>query len=151
MSATIEAEHAIRTVLHQYCDYFDTAHFEAFAALFERGRWFMVQEPGSGPVCDWINDNVVLYDGRPLTRHEITNLVVDTPATSGDVRFRCYVAIWQHLPAEAPRLLAHARFSGTFHRHEGGWHWREHTMSADYAGDLSTHIRGGIATVAAPG
>ena len=147
MPVALETERQIRSALHHYCDYFDTAQFESFAGLFEHGRWFMVDQPGSRPVQDWINEHIVLYDGLPLTRHEVTNLVVDEGVTPDEAAFRCYVAIWQHLPSELPRLLAHARFRGTFDSLSRAWHWREHRMSVDYAGDLSTHIKGGIASV----
>ena len=143
-----DAELQVRTIVHRYCDTFDRAEFEAFAALFEHGRWFMVSEPGSAPVLDWINENIVLYDGRPLTRHEVSNLIVEAGEGRDDVGFRCYIAIWQHLPEALPKLLAHARFSGTFRRSGDDWRWHEHVMEIDYAGDLSTHIKAGLASVA---
>lgn len=65
MMINVETEQQVRTVLHQYCHTFDNADFMAFATLFEHGRWFMVNEPGSIPVQEWITDNVVLYDDRP--------------------------------------------------------------------------------------
>lgn len=143
-----ETEHQVRTALHGYCETFDSADFGSFAGLFDQGRWFMVTEPGSQPVIDWINEHVVLYDGRPLTRHEMTNVVVESGKDDHEAQFRCYVAIWQHLPGAAPKLLTHVRFHGTFVRVEGNWRWREHVMVADWAGDLGTHIQGGLATVA---
>lgn len=148
MMIDFETEQQVRTTLHQYCHTFDRADFVAFATLFEHGRWFMVTEPGSPPVREWIAENVVLYDGRPLTRHEITNVVVTSGASPDEAAFHCYVAIWQHLPAAMPQLLAHARFSGTFRLVAGSWRWYEHVMHADYAGDLSHHIKGGLASVA---
>ena len=148
MSRESEIEYDVRTTLHQYCDYFDSADFEAFAELFENGRWFMVSQPGSGPVRKWIADHVVLYDGSPLTRHEVTNLIVEPGRTRDEATFRCYVAIWQHVPERESRLLAHARFSGAFFDTSGRWQWREHAMNVDWAGDLSTHITGGLSPAA---
>lgn len=148
MSVAEDAEQQVRTTLHSYCDTFDRADFEAFAALFEQGRWFMVGEPGAEPVVEWINKNIVLYEGRPLTRHEVTNLIVEPGEGPDEVGFRCYIAIWQHLPDALPKLLAHARFRGTFRQSGGHWRWHEHAMEGDYAGDLSTHINGGLASAA---
>lgn len=108
-----EASQEISTILHNYCDYFDNADFDAFANLFSHGRWFMVDEDGSQPVREWINEHIVLYDGRPLTRHEVTNLITETSTDSDKTTFRCYVAIWQHLPQDR----APAAYPRQVHRH----------------------------------
>ena len=144
MTVDDEAEHAIGTALSRYCRTFDEAQFEEFAALFERGRWFMVAEPGSRPVHEWIDQHIVLYDGRPLTRHVVSGLVVDVDGAPREATFRCNITIAQQLPGEDERILAHARFTGTFRKEDDRWWWRDHTMHAEQAGDLSTHIRGGV-------
>lgn len=136
-------EPEISAALEDYCRAFDEARFEAFAALFQRGRWFMVTEDGSRPVLEWIEQHVVLYDGRPMTHHEIDGLVVSTASDTREAAFQCGIVITQRLPGEAERLLARARFSGTFRRHDDGWWWHQHTMDPQQTGDLSTHIRGG--------
>lgn len=145
MLVDLDAENQIAISLHQYCRLFDRADFDAFASLFDHGRWFMVDKPGSRPVREWIVRNVRLYDGYPLTRHEISNLVVDVGPEHNEATFGCYIAIWQHLPTEAPRLLTHARFDGTFTRVEDTWRWTKHAMTADWVGDLTTHIKNGMA------
>ena len=150
MSPNPEAGQEISTTLHKYCDYFDSADFDAFADLFSHGRWFMVDGAGSQPVREWINQHIVLYNGRPLTRHEVSNIITEGGADADEAAFRCYVSIWQHLPENGPRLLAHARFTGTFRRGADGWQWREHVMDLDYAGDLSTHIIGIVTPVRTP-
>lgn len=145
MSASYDTEQQIRTTLHGYCEAMDDADFDAFAAFFKHGRWFMVSEPGSESVRAWLDRNIVLYDGRTLTRHEIANLVIESPEVSDEASFRCYVTIWQDLPDEVPRLLAHVRFSGTFRLLDGKWWWHDHAMRATYAADLSSHIKDALA------
>ena len=140
-----EPEQKISATLEQYCRTFDDARFEAFAALFQHGRWFMVAHPGSRPVLRWIDQHVVLYDGRPLTRHQIGDLIVSAGSDPDEAAFRCGIVITQQLPGVSERLLARARFSGTFRRLDDGWWWHEHAMEPEEAGDLSTHIRGGPA------
>lgn len=142
MSAKHHTEQQIRQTLHEYCEAMDDANFDAFATVFEHGQWFMVNEPGSAPIRAWLDQNIVLYDGRTFTRHEVTNLVVESSEDSDQARFRCYIAIWQDLPDEAPRLLVHARFSGSFRRLDGQWWWHKHVMSPSYTADLSSHIKG---------
>ena len=93
MSVDNEAGRAISAALSRYCTTFDEARFDEFAALFERGRWFMVPEPGAGPVRQWIDRRVVLYDGSPRTRHEVSGLVVDADEDPDKAAFRCSITI----------------------------------------------------------
>lgn len=146
MAASHDAEREVRAVLHRYCEAMDDADFDAFAALFAHGRWFMVDEPGSAPVREWLDRNIVLHDGRTLTRHEIVNLTVQAEEGSDEAGFRCYATIWQDLPGTVPHLLAHVRFSGSFHLLDGTWWWRDHEMTATYTADLSSHIDGASAS-----
>lgn len=139
-----EVEQQIKLTLHRYCETIDTADFDAFAALFERGRWFMVSQPGSQPVRDWLDEYIVLYDGHTYTRHEISNLSIQPTDSPDEVAFNCYVTIWQDLPGEPPKLLAHARFDGSFQRSGETWWWYTHALTVQYAGDLSGHIKGGL-------
>lgn len=141
MSASHHTEQLIRETLHSYCEAIDGAHFDAFAGIFQHGRWFMADEVGSASVREWLNRHVVLHDGRTLTRHEIANITVQSEEGSDEALFRCYVAIWQDLPDEVPRLLVHANFSGTFRLVDGRWWWRDHVMNPLYTADLASHIR----------
>lgn len=143
-TVSYEVEQQIKLTLHKYCEAIDTADFDAFAALFERGRWFMVSEPGSQPVRDWLDEYIVLYDGHTHTRHEITNLSVLPTGSPDETAFNCYVTIWQDLPETPPKLMAHVRFDGSFQRSEQSWWWTTHTATVQYAGDLGGHIKGGL-------
>ena len=121
MSANQEAERQIRRTLNSYCERIDSADFDGFARLFERGRWFMVDTPGAEPVLSWLEANIVLHDGKTHTRHEISNLDVEVTNDGHTAEFRCYVAIWQDLPASRPELTVHARFAGTFRLVDDQW------------------------------
>lgn len=142
MSASHHTEQQVRETLHRYCESIDEADFDAFASIFQHGRWFMTDEPGSASVRAWLDQNIVLYKGRTHTRHEIANLIVESSDGSDEASFRCYVAIWQDLPFEVPRLLVHARFSGSFHFLGDRWWWRDHVMNPVYVADLTSHILG---------
>lgn len=141
---TYEVEQQIKLALHKYCESIDTADFDAFAALFERGRWFMVPQPGSQPVRDWLDQHIVLYDGHTYTRHEISNLSIEPTDSPDEAAFNCYVTIWQDLPQEPPKLMVHARFDGSFQRSGEAWWWSTHALTEHYRGDLSGHIKGAL-------
>lgn len=139
-AATYEAERQIAQSLCLYCESVDNAEFDAFAAIFEHGQWFMVSAPGSAPVREWLEAHVRLYDGRTYMRHEFANLRTESCGPD-EVKFSCLMTIWQDLPGEAPNLLVHARHTGTFIRIDRDWRWRTHEVSEDYRGDLSGHLR----------
>jgi hypothetical protein len=148
MPVSHETEQQVRHTLVRYCEGIDNADFAALAALFEHGRWFAASAPGAEPLRTWLEEHIILYDGQTLTRHEMFNLIVEEGEHPDEVAFRCYITVWHDLPNESPRLLAHARFSGTFRKRDDGWWWNEHRMTASYAGDLSSHIKGGLAAMA---
>lgn len=139
-----EVEQQVELTLHKYCEAIDTADFAGFAALFERGRWALAPQPGSQAVRDWLDERIVLYDGNTHTRHEMSNVSVHAAETPDEAAFTCYIAIWQDLPGEPPKLMAHARFDGTFRRSGETWWWSTHELTVQYAGDLSGHIKGGL-------
>ena len=147
MPVSHETGQQIQSTLLEYCEAIDRADFAALAALFEHGRWFIMDEPGSAPMRAWLDEHIILYDGQTRTRHELSNVSVEPGERPDAVAFRCYVTIHQYQPSGPPQLLAHVRFHGTFVEREGRWWWSEHEMIADYAGDLGGHIRGGLAAV----
>jgi 3-phenylpropionate/cinnamic acid dioxygenase small subunit len=142
--ASNEAVQQITQALYRYCESIDNADFGAFAALFERGHWFLAPQPGSQSVRAWLDEHVMLYDGHTYTRHEITNLAITGTEDGDATTFACYLAIWQDLPEHEPRLMVHAQFSGSFQRADATWWWSTHAADLRYVGDLSGHIKGSL-------
>jgi len=135
------SEWQIRRILHRYCDTIDAGDFEAFAAIFERGTWAILEEPGSDAVLRWLKQNVILYDGEPRTKHQMTNLIVDVDDEAGTATFSCYVTVWQALPDFPLQAFSQAKFRGTFEREDGKWWWKRHDSVLGGLGDTSHHLR----------
>jgi hypothetical protein len=138
----MESQLEIANLLAEYCERFDAGDFEGFAALFDRGTWFMTaaEGPGAASVRRWCDENVLLYDGLPHTKHVTTNLHLDI-AEDGTASARSYVTIWQGLGD----LPLQAIFSGRYHDRlailDGQWRFVERWALPDVIGDMSRHMR----------
>jgi hypothetical protein len=138
---SISDEAAIANLLADYCELFDAGDFEGFAKLFERGRWFATHAkgPGSAPVRRWCEDNVLLYDGLPHTKHVTTNLHLTLDRDTANVR--CYVTIWQGLRDFPLQAIFSGRYHDELARTEAGWHFVSRWALPDVIGDMSRHVR----------
>lgn len=136
------SEKEIWRTLCAYCEGIDTADFDAVARLWKHGRWPFADEPGSEPMRRWLDDHVILYDGKTHTKHQLTNTVIDVDDEAGTATFTSYASIWQALPNFPLQALIYATFNGTFERLDGRWWWKTMQMVPDLINDTSWHVRG---------
>ena len=138
-----ESERAISALMYRYCERIDTGDFAGFAALFEHGVWFMTKEAGSGaaPVRRWLDENIILYDGLPHTKHVTTNVVVRVDEPAGTADATAYIMILQAVTGFPLQPIFCGRYVDTFERVGGIWRWRERGCIPDLYGDMSRHIR----------
>lgn len=135
-------DRAIQNLLAEYCERFDAGDFDAFAALFSHGTWFATaaEGPGTDAVRGWCEENVLLYDGLPHTKHVTTNVWLDVK-DGEHAEARSYVTIWQGL-ADFP---LQAIFSGRYHDQlalvDGAWRFESRWALPDFIGDMSRHVR----------
>ena len=138
----MHAHIAIQNLLAEYCEHFDAGDFDAFAVLFSHGTWFPTAGEGKGaaPVRRWCEENVLLYDGLPHTKHVTTNIWLDS-RNQEQAEARSYVTIWQGL-ADFP---LQAIFSGRYHDQlaliDDRWRFVARWALPDVIGDMSRHIR----------
>lgn len=132
---------AISNLLAQYPERFDSGDFAAFGSLFEAGTWFSTaaEPPGAAPVRRWCEDNILLYDGRPHTRHCVTNLDLTIDAETATAR--SYVTVWQALADFPLQAIFVGRYHDRLERIQGQWCFRERSVRPDLIGDLSRHMR----------
>ena len=127
-------------MIHRYCELFDTADFDGFAAQFAGGQWHRA-EPGAAATRQWIRDHVILHDGRPGTQHVTTNVIVDVDEVAGTATASSYITVIQGVPGFPMQPIFGGRYKDRFERVDGEWMWRERKVLGDVYGDISHHVR----------
>jgi hypothetical protein len=137
----MQPEQAIANLLALYAEHFDAGDFAAFAALFEHGQWFATMAEGHGaePVRRWCEENVLLYEGLPHTKHQTTNLHIEVDGASASAR--SYVTIWQGLPDFPLQAIFSGRYLDKLVFSDGHWRFHERWALPDIIGDMSRHVR----------
>ena len=98
MSASKES---INRLMNEYCFCIDQGDLEGFAGLFENGSFGVIGDPG-GPcvgkeaVLEFLQ-NVILYDGKPQTKHVMSNMQIDVDEAAGVATAQCYIIVFQAL------------------------------------------------------
>lgn len=135
-----DSSHEIERLMYHYVKLFDTGELDAFCELFRHGTWHPA-EPGADGLRRWIADHVLLYEGRPRTRHLISNLLIDVDEELDTAQARSAVTVFQALPDFPLQAIAVGRYADTFNRVEGRWRWLERKTAVDLWGDGSRHVR----------
>lgn len=135
------AEREIYRILCAYCEGIDTGDFDAVARIWEHGRWFFADGPGSEPVRRWLEENLIVYDGIPRTKHQLSNVVIDVDDESGTAFVRCCVSVHQAAPDFPLQPIFVGRMNAEFVRLNDRWWWRSQEVLPDLIGDLSRHSR----------
>ncbi len=140
MAKMPDSERQIISMVHRYCELFDTGQLEEFAAQFEHGQWHKAG-PGAAAARQWIGDHVHLYDGLPRTKHVTTNLTVEVDEEAGTAVAQSYVTVLQALPDFPLQAIFAGRYRDRFARTDGRWRWTRREVIGDLYGDVSHHVR----------
>jgi hypothetical protein len=139
-----EPRDAIRHLMNQYCLRIDAGDLDGFAALFRHGTWWVLGDPAGGAIgAAAVRErlaNVTLYDGKPNTKHVMTNVEVNIDESGVGATAQCYITVFQAVPPDFPLQPI---FSGQYHDRfecvEGCWRFAMREISPDLLGDLSRH------------
>jgi hypothetical protein len=133
---------AIRTLVTGYGDRIDAGDLDGVAELFRDGVWCSGTRRLEGfAAIRAVYDDVILYDGRPSTRHVMSDVVV---RVDGDAATsRCSFTVYQARPDFPLQVILVGRYHDEFDRVGGTWRFRVRTIHADLVGDLSHHMRRG--------
>ena len=139
-----EHKEAIERLMNEYCYRIDAGDLAGFAALFENALFGMVGDPagpdiGSDAVLKTLL-NVILYDGKPRTKHVMSNVQIDVDESGNEATAQCYITVFQAVPADFPMQVIFAgHYRDRFVRHAGDWRFAQREISPDLLGDLSHH------------
>lgn len=139
----IESIHAIQRLMNDYCYYVDTGNFDAMAALFEQASFQFIGDEsvliGTQEMRAMLN-NVTLYDGKPNTKHVMSNVQIDVDKGNELAEAQCYITVFQAVPGKFP---LQAIFIGCYHDQfeqvDSVWRFKQRLISPDLIGDIAFH------------
>ena len=137
-----KAYNDILYLINEYCYRVDDGDIEGFAELFAHASFEVLGSP-SGPVTgkDEVFEfmsRVILYDGKPNTKHCVTNVQIDIDEQSGTAKSQSYVTVFQAVPPDFPlQVVFSGHYRDTFKKVDDTWQFRTREISPDLVGDLS--------------
>jgi hypothetical protein len=137
-------EQAILKLMNDYCFLIDGGDLQGFADLFNHGTWLVQGDPtggdtGSGAVMETLQ-NIILYDGKPNTKHVMSNIQLTVDAAGDAAQAQCYITVYQAVPPDfslQPIFIGH--YHDSFKYIDGNWRFTLRDIHPDLAGDLSHH------------
>ena len=138
------AEAKILTLMNEYCYRIDQGDLQGFADLFSQGTWRVQGDPsggdtGSAAVMETLK-NIILYDGKPNTKHVMSNVQIEVDASGETATAQCYITVNQAVPPDFPlQPIFIGHYYDTFSCVDGAWHFTFRDISPDLPGDLSHH------------
>jgi 3-phenylpropionate/cinnamic acid dioxygenase small subunit len=133
---------AIPNLLYAYAMRFDDGDFEGAAALFDRGCVVAGGQriAGRDGILAMWQQWVKTYDGKPLTRHLVTNPIIDLDQGGASATCQSQWTVIQAAPGYPLQIVASGRYRDSFARDAEGWHFttREYVQT-DLVGDTSAH------------
>jgi hypothetical protein len=139
--ATGRAEQRILALMAEYCDSIDRGDLDACAALFRGGRWGIAGDLAEGEAAvRALLANVTLYEGLPLTRHLMSNVLIEVAAGGDQATARSCITVMQTVPPDFPlQPIFIGSYHDVFAREAEQWAFRERVIVPDLVGDLSRH------------
>ncbi len=134
----------ILELMNEYCYRIDDGDLPGFANLFSHGTWLVQGDPSGGDTgADEVMatlQNIILYDGKPNTKHVMSNVQISAAEGSESASARCYITVYQAVPPDFPlQPIFIGHYEDTFHRVNGDWCFKLRDIRPDLAGDLSRH------------
>lgn len=138
---TKPAEQSILALMAEYCDSIDRGDLDGCAALFRNGRWGIAGQLAEGEAAvRALLANVTLYDGLPLTRHLMSNVLIEVAADGDHASARSCIMVMQAVPPDfALQAIFIGSYRDSFVREKQQWCFRERVIVPDLVGDLSRH------------
>lgn len=133
----------ITALIFRYAECIDSGDFEGIARLFEHATVRSGPHSFSGYetlLALWSGMVRTYESGSPLTKHMISNVIVDVEPKGTVATARSYVTVLQARPPDFPlQVIVSARHYDTFERVDGTWRFSERIDITDLVGDLSWH------------
>ena len=131
-------------LMNEYCYRIDSGDLDGFAALFEHGTWLVGEDPTGGDTgaaaVRATLENIILYDGKPNTKHVMSNIQLDIDSSGITAHGQCYITVYQAVPPDFPlQPIFIGHYRDTFEKTEDTWRIKLRDISPDLPGNLSFH------------
>src|SRR5439155_19394268 len=97
--STMTDNDAIAAIIYAYAERLDAGDLEGVAALFTHATLRTDRRTeirrGVAEALELYRSMVMLYDGRPCTKHVITNVIIDVDASGDSASARSYFTVFQ--------------------------------------------------------
>lgn len=136
------AESDIARLIYTYCYLMDAGDFDAVGNLFANATWQLSPEQvttGKTEIVELLQGAMRLYDGKPGTRHVVTNILTDVADDGLTAHSFSYIHTTQVVEGFPLQLIFQGRFEDHFTCVDGGWQFTSRLAHADGAGDMSHH------------
>lgn len=138
-----DAAIAIPNLLYTYAELIDAADFTAAARLFRHGAVITGGRriEGEDAIIAMWESWMRLYDGKPCTRHIMTNPIILLSEDGQAANVRSQWTVLQATEGYPLQPVATGRYHDKFQRIDGQWSFVERDYAQiDLTGDLSAHL-----------
>lgn len=134
---------AIQNLIHAYAYCLDGGRLDDLGELFAHADVHFEGTPApvrSDPqaVTKMFTDFLRLYDGRPRTRHVISNVVIEFDSVT-EARATSYVVVFQQTEKLPLQPIITGDYADRFVKLDGKWRFAERYIRNDLFGNLSAH------------
>jgi hypothetical protein len=135
---------SILNLMNEYCYRIDQGDLTGFAELFAHGTWLVQGDPnggdtGTAAVMATLQ-NIILYEGKPNTKHVMSNIQLEIDENGDTARAQCYITVNQAVPPDFPlQPIFIGHYHDQFEKIDNSWRFVLRDISPDLPGDLSHH------------
>lgn len=140
-------DHAVKiaNLLYIYAECIDTGDFAGAAELFARARVTLsgdeVRQGAPQMLALWESFVRRYPNGTPMTKHVITNPIIDIADDGMSATCRSYYTVLQATPDLPLQVICAGRYHDRFARQGNEWFYTERDYSLlDHMGDMSAHM-----------
>lgn len=134
----------IANLLYRYAELMDSGDLPGVAQLFARAKVRLGGDmlEGAAPMqALWESQVRIHANGTPMTKHVITNPIIEVDEAAGTATCRSYYTVLQATPQLPLQVICAGRYHDEFAKDGAGWRFAARDYSLlDHMGDLSQHL-----------
>jgi hypothetical protein len=145
MMTTLPDAVAVTNLLYRYAELIDAGDYEgigahlAHAVITTDGSTDEIQ--GADAIAGMYHASTRKYEnGTPLTKHVITNPIVEIADDGFRATCRSYYTVFQKVDGTPLQPVIAGHYRDEFAKVDGAWRFTRRHMGIDLIGDLSRHL-----------